>query len=138
MAAFAVRNSGGAGCPCPVLLCFFINHEHSSRGWRVCSQRNMAQYYQYRALPSEAIIDLCTASTSQGHHTSHQGRCHGLKEYSFFQNLPAENFFCGRFLPILGVLSSLYSHYTLRLFDFGIKPIVSYNFLLFYYSPSFI
>ena len=28
MAAFAVRNSGGAGCPCPVLLCFFINHEH--------------------------------------------------------------------------------------------------------------
>lgn len=24
----AVRNSGGAGCPCLVLLCFFINHEH--------------------------------------------------------------------------------------------------------------
>ena len=23
------RNSGGADCPCPVLLCFFINHEHS-------------------------------------------------------------------------------------------------------------
>ena len=22
------RNSGGADCPCPVLLCFFINHEH--------------------------------------------------------------------------------------------------------------
>lgn len=44
---------------------------------------------------------------------------------------PAENFFCGRFLPILGVLSSLYSHYTLRLFDFGIKPIVSYNFVPF-------
>ena len=44
---------------------------------------------------------------------------------------PAENFFCGRFLPILGVLSSLYSHYTLRLFDFGIKRIVSYNFVPF-------
>ena len=25
------RNSGGADCPCPVLLCFFINHEHW--GW---------------------------------------------------------------------------------------------------------
>lgn len=24
------RNSGGADCPCPVLLCFFINHEHCS------------------------------------------------------------------------------------------------------------
>ena len=24
MAAFAVRNSGGAGCPCPVLLCFLL------------------------------------------------------------------------------------------------------------------
>lgn len=25
------RNSGGADCPCPVLLCFFINHEHSPK-----------------------------------------------------------------------------------------------------------
>ena len=28
------RNSGGADCPCPVLLCFFINHEHLRRGYR--------------------------------------------------------------------------------------------------------
>lgn len=26
------RNSGGADCPCPVLLCFFINHEHCLQG----------------------------------------------------------------------------------------------------------
>lgn len=40
MAAFAVRNSGGAGCPCPVLLCFFINHEHSP--WALCPRRPTA------------------------------------------------------------------------------------------------
>lgn len=28
------RNSGGADCPCPVLLCFFINHEHCFKGCR--------------------------------------------------------------------------------------------------------
>lgn len=28
------RNSGGADCPCPVLLCFFINHEHYYTGYR--------------------------------------------------------------------------------------------------------
>ena len=34
------RNSGGADCPCPVLLCFFINHEHLPQG---CPTRNLPE-----------------------------------------------------------------------------------------------
>lgn len=42
------RNSGGADCPCPVLLCFFINHEHSVVAFNHAaygSARAISEYY---------------------------------------------------------------------------------------------
>lgn len=38
------RNSGGADCPCPVLLCFFINHEHYERGYTPKAKKKKACY----------------------------------------------------------------------------------------------
>lgn len=36
------RNSGGADCPCPVLLCFFINHEHYLRKYTINFEKALA------------------------------------------------------------------------------------------------
>lgn len=44
------RNSGGADCPCPVLLCFFINHEHFFMAYILGMKLSVASYVLYLLL----------------------------------------------------------------------------------------
>ena len=53
------RNSGGADCPCPVLLCFFINHEHWHTGCTRLGENNVnPKVMQYVMGHSDAQITM--------------------------------------------------------------------------------
>ena len=47
------RNSGGADCPCPVLLCFFINHEHLVN---FCSNMALSNPFSASGTPLDNVV----------------------------------------------------------------------------------
>lgn len=57
------RNSGGADCPCPVLLCFFINHEHYVQA--LLEEDELFYAVRNKSLPVNMIANQLPASTKE-------------------------------------------------------------------------